>query len=840
MVVTTRSIYPFLLSAILSVTLANPAFSQQPIWDVLKEPGEFIVSLAGDKQGNVWVGTEDKGVFRCSPTKQWTQFTTKDGLGDNNGYAICEDRLGRIWVGLLNHGVSVFNGEAWKTYDVLDGPIGERIFDIACSPVDGDVWMATSAGLTRYSEKKDTWTNYTRSSGLPEDQANALAFDKNGNLYVGLQTAGIAVGKAPDFKTFVAIPGPGPDQLPVTPTGRGLPSGLINDLLVSRDGSIHAATCNGLATSKDSGRNWTYVRGRDYVDKTKKRLGGPPANWQEPADAVLASLLPEDYICSLAEDTAGTLYLGSRTKGIFAIDRANGRTQLTKENSGLGDNYVSVVFTFESRLYAGTYGGSLQATTGAKRPDDAEKPPAALPGATRPFPSRILPPSRDELVTVLNELNKLSTDSGKSSSRLLPKKSNNPTAATPTVFTLEDDWRTQGNWIDRYGRFAGVLLAMCGGGSDDSCGYFNAHIGTRSWMGPNHPEKNDSVRRWVHWITTKDPRALQNPTDGGRKQSELDDHKEAYPLALDGPHLYTTLSIPGGRYIMSCYIFNKDGHDGMNRVRDYVVQVKPTPMSTEAYFRLTDIGSEAGAATQFAQQPIGAQARVRQFWGGVYKRFYIDVAGPRAHVTVHVNANHSFNTILSAVFLDPVGNLPGPKGPEIQPALPRISRFATAKIDASADQTHQALRVMDRLLCLRDEKPAWYAANRRRYLLPLVRYFLQKDADGNCVAAEFERSGQLQAPSRNPIGRQAADVPPGKWGGIEPDWAAPPPLHLRQDLAACLNDLQMFDIRDRTYFDPTNYESFSYDQVSRVGKGWTWSRQDYDAFLRARESQYRW
>ncbi len=68
------------------------------------------------------------------------QFTTKDGLGDDYGYALACDDQNRIWVGHLNHGVSVFNGQKWQTYEVvgglsrpdtLNGPLGERIFKIA-------------------------------------------------------------------------------------------------------------------------------------------------------------------------------------------------------------------------------------------------------------------------------------------------------------------------------------------------------------------------------------------------------------------------------------------------------------------------------------------------------------------------------------------------------------------------------------------------------------------------------------------------------------------------------------------------------------------------------------
>jgi hypothetical protein len=80
---------------------------------------KFIVSMIHDGAGGVWIGTEDHGLYHYDPNandgKPWRQFAVKDGLGDNNAYALALDRLGRIWVGHLNHGVSVFNGRQWKT-----------------------------------------------------------------------------------------------------------------------------------------------------------------------------------------------------------------------------------------------------------------------------------------------------------------------------------------------------------------------------------------------------------------------------------------------------------------------------------------------------------------------------------------------------------------------------------------------------------------------------------------------------------------------------------------------------------------------------------------------------
>jgi ligand-binding sensor domain-containing protein len=122
----------------------------------------FIVALIPDGLGGAWIGTEYEGVFHCDSNGKVSQFTTKNGLGDNNGYALAIDKLGRLWVGHLHTGVSVFNGKDWKNYDVVDGPIGERIFDIKICPKDGDVWIATSAGITRYKINSDSWEHLTR------------------------------------------------------------------------------------------------------------------------------------------------------------------------------------------------------------------------------------------------------------------------------------------------------------------------------------------------------------------------------------------------------------------------------------------------------------------------------------------------------------------------------------------------------------------------------------------------------------------------------------------------------------------------------------------------------
>gem|GEM_PF-5014730 len=60
-------------------------------------PAGFVTALARDGTSAVWAGTEDKGVFRLSPKLDaWKAFTAKDGLADDNVYAVAAERAGQV------------------------------------------------------------------------------------------------------------------------------------------------------------------------------------------------------------------------------------------------------------------------------------------------------------------------------------------------------------------------------------------------------------------------------------------------------------------------------------------------------------------------------------------------------------------------------------------------------------------------------------------------------------------------------------------------------------------------------------------------------------------------
>lgn len=601
-------------------------------WDVKKQGG-FPVSLASDAAGNVWVGTEGNGVWRYDPAKKaWTQFTTKDGLGDDCVYALAVDSLNRIWAGHLNHGVSVYNGVQWKNYGLVDGPLGDRVFSIVVSPRDGGVWIATDMGLARYSEKRQDWDYYTRASGLPSDQIQSMAFDDKGQLYAGTQCDGIAIASPDDdYAKWRKVSGS--PIIPQSPAGEGLASDLINDVerapAPAGDASaISVLTPFGVSITPD-GNRWFFVRGQDWEADTPNPsanvMGMPPA-----------PLPAEDWITAL-QCVGKEAWAGYRKAGVELRDmKGTGAVELQANVQAPDSVFIRAILALPGQpplfaAYDEAAGGlltldnappfapTISGTSGANAAAQPPKLPAPVP-----------PPTLDEAKPLVARLGKLT-------------KHISPGEA----YFLADDWRTEGDWIGRYGSGYVKLCGMAEQGDQDYPLQPGYEVGIQ--VGPHH-EANAAGPVWYHDNETIDDlRSLYDPTLGHRRDAEDNDFSydtQTYPELYAGPDLWVKVKVPEGAHCLSLYFLNNDAHTGSgNKYRDYDVQV------------LTG-GDDDGKVQK--DTPL-ARTRVTDFWGGVYKQFL--VCGPASYV-VRIGRNRSFVTKLQAVFLDPM------TPPDVEPPLP--------------------------------------------------------------------------------------------------------------------------------------------------------------------------
>ncbi len=256
-------------------TRAKPAAAGE---QKLSCPARFITALLTGPRGGVWAAGEDTGIYhKKAGRKGWKRFhkSNSPGLASNAIYSLCIDHKGRLWAGTLRRGVCVYNGKKWKRYGVIDGPLGSHVVAIANDPRDDSVWMCTEAGISIYHGSSagghGRWRYITRMNGLPPNP-DCVAFNKRGTAFVGTLCNGVAISRYP-YKHWRVVHGP--RRMPMRATGYGLPSNLINAVLVSRGGTVYVGTDLGLAISRNGGGSFRYERGQDYAAKVQG-LWHPP------------------------------------------------------------------------------------------------------------------------------------------------------------------------------------------------------------------------------------------------------------------------------------------------------------------------------------------------------------------------------------------------------------------------------------------------------------------------------------------------------------------------------------------------------------------------------------
>jgi ligand-binding sensor domain-containing protein len=268
--------------------------------------GSFVWSLAEDRAGNLWVGS-DTGVWRWSPGLPRRYPMPGMRVGD-----LTTTVDGQILVGIQGGGLRQVAGDQVVPYrfqraaDLTEWVADRNVkSEKLLRDRDGGLWIGTE-GLGLIHVKDGLADTFTRADGLSGNIACSLFEDREGNIWYGSE-------KGVDrFR-----------KLPVTTlsTKQGLPDEVTSSVLATTDGSIWVATNDGLARWKDGklivykerdglpdshvhsqyqdadGRLWvSTARGLAYFAAGRfVAVGGSPSN----------------EVYSITGDAAGNLWLSS-------------------------------------------------------------------------------------------------------------------------------------------------------------------------------------------------------------------------------------------------------------------------------------------------------------------------------------------------------------------------------------------------------------------------------------------------------------------------------------------------------------------------------------------------
>ncbi len=185
-----------------------------------------VFSLRFDRDGNLWVGTANDGVFRVHGNTVDHYERTK-GLSGDYVRAFLEDREGIVWAA-TNNGVDRFHDPRVTTFSAAEGLVADQAVGILASR-DGTTWVANAYSLDHIVN--GAVSSIRTGHGLPGQQVASLLEDRAGNMWVGVDD-GLYLFKNGSFLRL--------------PERNHRPLGLAFGLAEDSDGNIWAV-CAGTA-----------------------------------------------------------------------------------------------------------------------------------------------------------------------------------------------------------------------------------------------------------------------------------------------------------------------------------------------------------------------------------------------------------------------------------------------------------------------------------------------------------------------------------------------------------------------------------------------------------------
>ena len=158
----------------------------QGSWKPFRQPGLdgsklAIASLFMDRDGVLWVGTWDRGIYRIRDGRI-DHFSSADGLSSNTIYQFYQDREGNVWVA-TSQGIDCFRDFPVVSFSIEEGLSADNVVSVLVAH-DGTVWVGNPGGLDAI--RGGTVSSIRTGQGLPGNQVTSLFEDRDRRLWVGV------------------------------------------------------------------------------------------------------------------------------------------------------------------------------------------------------------------------------------------------------------------------------------------------------------------------------------------------------------------------------------------------------------------------------------------------------------------------------------------------------------------------------------------------------------------------------------------------------------------------------------------------------------------------------
>ena len=361
-----------------------------------------ISTIAEDRDGNLWLGTETSGAMRLT-LSGLTSYDETDGFNRARVRAVFDDRDGKTCVIGKPGFIDKFDGEKFKRIKIALPP-GQPFWgwnwnQIILRDHLGEWWLASAQGLVRYSKLSAIEQTahsrpdviYTTREGLPGNEIFRIFEDSRGDIWIGIlgppERATIRWERATETLHNYSV-------------ADGLPGAVPTAFCEDASGNIWIGYYDGGLVRYSSGRFTDFTNAFPsprgliralYLDHAKRlwmatdeggvgRADDPAADHPSFVRYSVAQGLSSNQSTCVTEDKWGRIYIGTG-QGVNRLDIDSGNITRYTTADGLSNSYVYVSHRdSEGALWFGTFSGLSRIIP---RPDPPASPPSVLITAVR-------------------------------------------------------------------------------------------------------------------------------------------------------------------------------------------------------------------------------------------------------------------------------------------------------------------------------------------------------------------------------------------------------------------------------------------------------------------------
>ena len=323
------------------------------------------------------VATGGKGVYKLDVNTYISEpyitadYSSYNGMNGNNINDVYVDEEERIWLANYPTGITIRNNR-YGSYDLIRHSLGntrslvnDQVHDVV-EDSDGDLWFATSNGISFYQTDTKEWRSFFSSfDPVPNDENHiflALCEVSPGVMWAGGYTSGIyKIEKKKGFKvTYLspaAMAGVRPDQ-------------YIYDIKKDSGGDIWSGGYYHLKRINLETKNVRLYPGVSSITTIQEkddrlmwigtRMGLYLLDKESGSYRYIDLPVESPYICALYQREDGILYIGTRGAGllVYDINKKKFIHQYRTDNCALiSDNIYTILPRQDESLLMGTETG---------------------------------------------------------------------------------------------------------------------------------------------------------------------------------------------------------------------------------------------------------------------------------------------------------------------------------------------------------------------------------------------------------------------------------------------------------------------------------------------------